>query len=233
MKFTVSGTAQAMVTPEEALVTLNVAGESTEQAVALNEVKTALAELQRLAEAFTEDKSSARDWHVSGLNTHSWRPHDDRGKELPVRFSASASAGLTFTDHDAMSSFVDQAGRQNAVSVSHISWSLSSEQQETEYSRLLPEALQAAEKKAKLLAEAAAEPTVELYVVVEDGGESNSFEQSSARMAMAAYGGPPEGPNLELRPAPTMVTARLSAQYRTPRASRTSQEPCPGLAQKD
>lgn len=232
MKFTVSGTAQALVSPDEALVSLIVTSEGPEQAAALDDVKSALAGLQRLAEAFVEDEGPAKDWHVSGLNTHSWRPHDDRGKELPVRFSATASAGLTFSDHDAMSSFVDQAGRQQSVSVSHISWSLSTTQQEGEHHRLLPQALEAAHTKAKLLAAASGQSELELYSVVEDGAESHSFEQGAPRMAMAAYGGPPESPELELLPAPTVVKARLTAQYRTPRIPGSSDERCHQSAQQ-
>src|SRR5690606_32997179 len=104
---------------------------------------------------------------VLPLATRSWRPWHRDGKQLPLRYGTTARASATFTDFQAMSSFIGSLARRPGVSVSGVDWDLAEERRRAETSAVLALAVTRAREHASVLAEAAGATAVR-FVALSD-----------------------------------------------------------------
>lgn len=213
MKFTVVGSAEYKDIPTEATVSVDVTAEAASRKTAVDSVKKTLAQLSSLCETYTADGGPAKDWHVSGMSIHSWRPHDDHGRQLDPRFNATATGGITFVDTEKLGGFLEKVATTDHTAIGYVSWALNAEQLTTLHDKALTQALHHARHKATVLAEAAGVDAVELVSLREESAESHSYDQAAPRMAMATYGGSADEPTIELQPAAKSVSARVIADF--------------------
>lgn len=214
MLFTVVGTAELPEIPTEATVSLAISTEADTRAAALSSARQSMAKLAELCKSYTAgDKSPAKDWHMSGISSHSWRPHDDNGRPLDAQFGVTASGGITFTNTDNLGQFLEEVAGAKHTNVNYVNWALSAKQLTDIHDQLLHNAVSHATHKAQVLAQAAKVDKINLTAIREQNSETHHFEQGAPRMAMAAYSGAADEPTIELQPAPTTVSASIVAEF--------------------
>lgn len=217
ISITVSGSAEATYPPERARVTLAIAATRSDRDTATNDV----AKVQtRLRGELTELESSGTitEWASGSVSSYSFRPRDNKGKELAPEHVARVSVEATFADLEAISPAVDRWLRDPLISMNHIHWHLTRESRHQRAAEVRRTAVEDAVEKAQGYADALGAGQVEPAEIADEGmlAQTEQFGGPVQAYAMAAPAGMPrgaEGETIELSPKDITLQVSVDARF--------------------
>lgn len=218
MRITVTGEAHAALAPELAVCHLSLGFESGSK-------EDAVRHATELAEAMSHEFQLMRDQDPSPvsetvllpLSTRSWRPWASDGTQRPLRHRASSRAEVTFTNVQALSSFVDGWSRKDGVTVEHVAWELTRERRRRERAAILADAVGDARERAEILARAAGADGITFVELADDRYTDNDPrpEMFAATMARGSAPASDSGEGVDLTPADIDIRAQVQAIFTT------------------
>lgn len=214
MRITVMGEAAARHQPEQATITLNLGFEGPDKA-------QVVAQATELINRFTSQTSQLRDgegapitsWAVLPLGIRSWRPWSQSGEILPLRHSAHSILRLRFNSFPALSSLIDQWGGVEGVHVDTVEWSLTGERQKAEEAAVLAEAVDAARKRAQIIATAAGLGEVRFAEIADAGLLEGAQSSEAAPRMLRAMSAERDESGIDLTPEEIEVSVTVHARF--------------------
>lgn len=218
MDIVVAGTARCTVAPERATVHARVSFEAAVKAEALarateqaNALGSALRALQ------STEASPVESVAVLPISTRQWHPHADDGRVLPLRHLAEALTRVTFSDFPALTSFIDQWGSADGITIDWVEWTLTPESRSREEGAVLERAVGHARERATAMAHASGSGEVRCVEVADagllsPGAPAMAYEM--APMSMKRSGGG-DGGGVDLSPADIELSATVHARFTT------------------
>lgn len=170
MEITVVGNHKLVLAPERATLHLSVGHEADEMEPAVAAATREANMLRSQIEALRATVPSRITWFaVLPIRTRSWRPYNNDGLIMPLRFRAEADVRVKFCDFTALSTFAARAGASSAVSLEWVDWALTEATKGELERKALAEAVRNARERALLMAQASGAEDVSPVEVADPG----------------------------------------------------------------
>lgn len=202
--------------PERGTVHLSVGCEADKQDVALRDCTTAVNALRAAIDQLAASNSSPITWFaVLPIRTRAWRPWNQDGKTLPMRFAASAQIKVKFSDFAALAQFANVHGSARYVKLDGVEWALTEITKERLQQQVLTEAVQDATSRASQIAKAAGASQVTALEIADPGLLSGIHATPSTAFAAAQTmrGGAPAADVPDLAPEDVELSAEVHARF--------------------
>lgn len=211
MEITVRAQATGRRQPELATLWLTIAQEADNQEEASRRAtglaRQVVAEIDRAA-----DTGSFSQRVVLPVSTRSWRPWNDQGVQLPLRYAATARAMVETTDVELLSRLAGRLAAIEGVSLTSPEWELSQEGRRELEAELLREAIGQARARAEVMAEASGFSTLTPLQLADTGLLGQGMDAAPMMMARSAKGVSDEG--LDLTPQEIELEVTVEARFR-------------------
>lgn len=215
VEITVGGTASAALPPERGTLLIAAGFESGDKQTALGRTTELVQQLVTAIETLRTTTPSPTTWSaVLPITTRSWRPYNNKGEVLPLRYAASAQIKVKFRDFRALSLFVDAWGGRDGVTIQGVQWALTEAARLTSEAEILRAAVEDARNRAQLMATAAGFGGVEFIELADPGmlHDRSGSTESAAPKAMRGYVSD-GGAGVDLSPEDVELTATVHARF--------------------
>lgn len=170
MEITVSGTHKMSLKPERATVHFSAGFEDDEPGRVLASTTRLVTELTGEITELKATPSSPITWYaVLPVKTRSWRPYNNQGAILPMRYAAVAELHVKFADFDALSRYVSRIGGRPGVTLGWVEWALTEATRQSFQAKVLAGAVANARERALTIARAAGASDVVPLEVADPG----------------------------------------------------------------
>lgn len=219
MEITVRAHARGERAPDYALVVLEVGFESAR----LEEAHRAA---QALASQLSDDLADARRDHsegfgttvISPVSTRSWRPWNNDGKQLPIRYGASSRVEVEVRDLDLLGQLTRAWGSTQGVKLAAPQWKLDEATRDDLVAEVTAAAVRQARQRASVMAEASGFSELTPLQLADTGllgdGGARDLDATPAFGARAAAYAPQDEQQIDLTPRPLDVEVVVEARFR-------------------
>lgn len=217
MDITVAGTYRFAAKPERATLHLSAGFESDAKDEAMRSTTSLVNALhEELVAMKAADPSPITWFSVLPIRTRAWRPYNDKGKVVPMRYAATASLRVKFRDFQALAKLAGTLGGRPGVTLERVEWALTEITRAKAEAQVVAGAVKRARERAVVMAKAAgaaevvaveiADPGLMRDVVsTTDGGYGVVAERS------ASSGNPDD---IQLVPEDVVISATVHARFR-------------------
>lgn len=218
MDITVAGSSRHAMKPERGTLQLSVGCEADNQDVALRDCTQAVNALRGAIDRLAAGNPSPITWFaVLPIRTRAWRPWNQNGKTMPMRFSASAQIKVKFCDFAVLAQFANTQGSGPFVKLEGVDWTLTEVTKTQVQQRVLVEAVRDATARASQIATAAGLAQV-TPLEITDPGLLSGVHGSMAPPAIAAFAaraaaGDAGAEALDLVPEDVELSANVHARF--------------------
>ena len=170
VEITVSGTHKMALKPERATVHFSAGFEDDEPGRVLALTTGLVTELTGEITELKGAQPSPVTWYaVLPVKTRSWRPYNNQGNILPMRYSAVAELHVKFADFQALSQYVSRIGGRPGVTLGWVEWALTEATKQNIQAKVLAGAVANARERALTIARAAGASDVVPLEVADPG----------------------------------------------------------------
>lgn len=213
---TVRGESEARIAPERAVVSAAVTSDGSERPGVVEAVTRLAAPVSAALDRLTA-AGSVSEWSSSQMAVWSERPWNADGRQLDPVHHATIEVVATFTDLDALSSWLTDVAEVDGIRVASIDWQLTSDSRTTIERDTATAAVGRAVARARAYAAALGRGSVEPIEIADVGllsapGATSTPERTAAVFARSTSDAGAGG--LDLRPADVVVTAAVEARFR-------------------
>ncbi len=124
MQVSVAGESTVRIAPERAELHLTAGFEGEDKARVVESTVELVGELSAELESLTGEEGPASRYTVGALQTRSWRPQNELGQVLPLRYSVSVPVMVRFEDFDELSRFASRCAARKGLTLGHVEWQL-------------------------------------------------------------------------------------------------------------
>ncbi|MGM0385750.1 MAG: SIMPL domain-containing protein [Actinomycetota bacterium] len=124
MQVSVVGEQAVRIPPERGELHLTAGFEGEDKGRVVEATVDLVGELSAEIEELTSGEGPASRYTVGPLQTRSWRPQNELGQVLPLRYSASVPVMVRFEDFDELSRFASRCAARNGLALGHVEWQL-------------------------------------------------------------------------------------------------------------
>lgn len=219
MDITVIGTSRHAMKPERATLHLSVGCEADNQETALRDCTATVNALRQVIDHLQASSPSPITWFaVLPIRTRAWRPWNQNGKTMPLRFSAASQIKVKFSDFAALAQFANVQGSAPFVKLEGVDWTLTELTKTRVQEQVLAEAVRDATNRATQIAKAAGVGPVTPLEITDPGLLSGVHGSSAsapigAAFATRAAAGAPEADAVDLLPEDVELAAQVHARF--------------------
>ncbi len=217
MDITVVGTHKFAGKPERGTLSLSAGFESDAKDEAM---RTTTALVNQLHDEFQTLKAahpSPVTWFaVLPIRTRSWRPYNDKGKIVPMRYAAAASLRVKFRDFKALAQFGGEIGGRSGVTLEGVEWTLTEATKARVEAEVLAGAVKRARERALVMAKAGGAGDVVAVEIADPGlmrdvvsSVDGGYGGATARTASSSG-----SEDIQLVPEDVVVSATVHARFK-------------------
>jgi hypothetical protein len=151
---------------------------------------------------------------VLPVRTRSWRPYNDKGETVPMRYAAAASLRVKFRDFKALAEFAETLGSRSGVTMEGVDWTLTEVTRIKIEQEVLASAVKQARERALVIAKASGAVSVVAIDIADPGLMRNvegAADNSYGAAARKASGSSSE--DIQLAPEDVVVSATVHARF--------------------
>jgi len=212
---TVRGSATARYAPEHAIVTGAVGFDGGDRDLVLNAATLTSDGLTARLEQLTDaSRGPVTRWSAQDIHVWSERPWSAQGTQLDPVFHAQLAFTATFTDVDALSTWVDDHARIEGVAIHGVSWGLSPEAERAALRDVRAAAVRDARERAEAYATSLGLGHVQPIAIADPGmlGDAPG-EGGEPQLFKAAMAADVAGPQLQFTPSDLEIAASVDARF--------------------
>lgn len=216
MNITVVGTHKLSTKPERGTLRLSAGFETDDSEQTLRATTALVNELHAELEALKQRSPHAVTWFaVLPFRTRSWRPYHDKGKVLPMRYSATAELRAKFRDFAVLSRVAAEMGRREGVTLNGVEWTLTEVTRARVDSDVTAGAVRRAHERGMVMAKAAGATSLVAIDIADPGllSEVSGKELGRHDAMVAMREAIPEPGDIDLVPEDVVVQAEVHVRF--------------------
>jgi len=210
VEITVRGSHSVSMPPEQATVYITVAADGPAPQPVVRQAAGTLAEVRASLESrYDPQRGPVTRFAIEQIRKGSHRPYNSDGVQLPLVHTAAVSVTATFTDIDALASWVDWAAAVDGIAIGYVDWALTESNRLTVERATRQEAVRDAKRRAQDYADALDLGPVAVRSISDPGVTM----QRKVVMASAMAAAPDDDSGFTLRPEDVQVEAQVEAKF--------------------
>lgn len=223
MDITVVGTHKFATKPERGTLNLSAGFESDSKDEAMETTTSLVNQVhERFVALKAVDPSPITWFAVLPIRTRSWRPYNDKGKVLPMRYAAAASLRVKFRDFKALAAFAGELGGRPGITLEGVEWTLTEVTTTKVEAQVLAGAVKRARDRAMVMAKAAGAVDVVAVEIADPGLMRNVVSSADSGFGVAAERMASNGDSedIQLAPEDIVVSTTVHARFQAAGESR-------------
>lgn len=209
---TVRGEAERRVPPERATARVRIATDGTDRATVIDAV-TQRARSVRAVLAAREASGGVAEWSSGNVSAWSERPWNSDGRRLQPVHHAAIEVRATFTDVEALSTWVGEIADADAVHVDGVEWSLHPDTRSVIEREVAADAVRAAVERAEAYAAAIGRREVTALQIADVGLLHDAGAPERAPRLLHAAAAEAGSAPIALQPADILISAAVEARF--------------------